>query len=184
MRDFKTDYDTGEINQTFFPLPKLSMRKKQPKDKDRIFVFMVEIIGGPLQNENKCWREIAILGRDSLYNFGEAIVKSFNFFFDHCFGFYSNLKEQYHDSERQYELFADLPDVEPTPAGSVKKTKVSTVFEKVGGKMMFLFDYGDGWRFLVELEEMKNPEMGKSYPILLSGTGDPPEQYPPCKDYE
>ena len=179
----KTKELKKEIGQALLPLPELFMRKKNPKANDKIFVFEIEIIGGPWQNKNKCWREIAILGRDTLYSFGEAIVKSFNFYFDHCFGFYSNLKEQYHDSKIQYELFADLPDVEPTPAGSVKKTKISTVFENVGNKIMFLFDYGDGWRFLVELKEIKNPEMGKSYPVLLSSAGDPPEQYPPCEDY-
>ena len=31
----------------------------------------------------------------------------FDFEFDHCFGFYDNLRK-YHDSKRSYELFVDI----------------------------------------------------------------------------
>lgn len=128
------------------------------------------------------WRKIAILGRQSLYKFAESIVNSFDFYFDHCFGFYSNINSDfYHDSERQFELFADLDDVEPTEAGSVKKTKVSKVWNKAGDKMTFLFDYGDGWRFLVELSEIKTTDKSKVYPFVLEKFRQSPVQYPPIE---
>ena len=34
-------------------------------------------------------------------------------------------------------------------ARSVKRTRISEAFPKVGTKMIFLFDYGDDWRFRV-----------------------------------
>ena len=73
-------------------------------------------------------REIEISENDSLYKLAEIIVEAYNFYFDHCFGFFDKIGEwHYLDSEKKYELFTDLIEegepLEPTGAGSVKKTK-------------------------------------------------------------
>jgi len=130
------------------------------------------------------WREIAMLGTHNLYTFAEAITNVFGFWFDHCFGFYSNFDaRKMYDAKEIYELFTDLDDVEHTPgAKGVKKTKVSEVFQEKGKKMLFYFDYGDGWRFLVELKDITEAGIGESYPILLDIYGKDPEQYPPIED--
>ncbi|PKL72156.1 hypothetical protein CVV26_02700 [Candidatus Kuenenbacteria bacterium HGW-Kuenenbacteria-1] len=126
------------------------------------------------------WREIAILENDNLYNFAKVIINSFGFMFDHCFGFYSNLEERkMYDSKEIYELFTDLKDEEHTPkAKGVKKEKISEAFKEKGKKMLFYFDYGDSWNFFVELKDIKETDIKKSYPILLSRHGKKPEQYP------
>lgn len=81
------------------------------------------------------------------------------------------------DSERKYELFTDLPDIEPTGAESVKQTKVKEVWKNIGDKMMFLFDYGDEWKFLVELVNLKQREKNRKYPYLSKKIGRAPRQY-------
>jgi len=130
-------------------------------------------------------RKIQIAGTKSLYNFAKVITQAFDFYFDHCFGFYSDFK-RYHDSEKAYELFYDLDDVEsPLPhVKSVKRTKIQQVFKHPGDKMLFLFDYGDGWRFVVELEDIKQAEEWDLKPVVLESVGKAPEQYPPCEDEE
>jgi len=126
------------------------------------------------------WRKIVISGRQNLYKFAEIIVSAFEFDFDHCFGFYSNINSDfYHDSKKQYELFADLDNVEPTEAESVKKTKVGKVWKKPGDKMTFLFDYGDGWRSLVELLETETADKKLLHSTVLEESGIAPAQYPP-----
>lgn len=163
-----------------------------PKEKDKQYIFKITAL---VKNyvgytEKKSYhvvkskemptRAVALLGRQSLYKFAEAITYSFDFYFDHCFGFYSNVDSYYyHDSKVQYELFADLEDVEQTKAGSVKKTKVEKVWEKPGDKMTFLFDYGDGWRFLVELLAIDIADRKSSYPMFSEEGGTAPAQYPP-----
>lgn len=127
-------------------------------------------------------REIEISESANLYKSAEAIVGAYNFCFDHCFGFFSEIDEtRYFDSERKYELFTDLIEggegLEPTGAGSVKKTKVKDVWRKVGDKMMFLFDYGDGWQFLVELINFGVATVGQRYPRILKKIGGAPKQY-------
>ena len=76
-------------------------------------------------------------------------MQAFDFDFDHAFGFYGKLDEYVFDSPVRYELFADLEG--GGEARSVKRTKVGQAFLAVGSKMQFLFDYGDDWRFQVEL---------------------------------
>src|SRR3989338_2525672 len=118
-----------------------------------------------------CLRKIQIGGDKTLYKFAEVIVGAFGFDFDHCFGFYDNFK-RYHDSSKAYELFPDIGEDPLFPAvKGVKKTKIAQAFKNLGEKMLFLFDYGDGWRFSVELKGIK-PAGGRSAkPVILESTG-------------
>jgi hypothetical protein len=174
------------------------MKKKKATKNNKAFIFKVILdLNSPLMNEGKInqsilekgkppWREIAILDDHNLYQFANAINEMFGFMFDHCFGFYSNWEKdkRYHDSEEMYELFTDLGE-DPNPrAKPVKTSKISQVFQEIGKKMLLYFDYGDGWRFIVELKDIKEVDNGKSYPILLNSYGKNPEQYPNYDDYE
>ncbi|CAN5731225.1 hypothetical protein BH10PSE6_BH10PSE6_25520 [soil metagenome] len=129
----------------------------------------------------KLYRDVEIDSAASLAALAEAIVGAFEFDFDHAYGFYSKLTGRYHESPEQYELFADNGEADPG-VGSVKKTAVSKAFRKVGKKMLFLFDYGDGWRFAVELAKLGEKIPGTRYPRLVGTSGDAPEQYPDMDD--
>ena len=127
-------------------------------------------------------RKIEVPENISLYKLAEAIVDAYNFDFDHCFGFFSKIAESgYFDSERKYELFTDLieegEDLVPTGAGSVKKTKVKAVWQNIGDKMLFLFDYGDNWLFVVELSGFGERDTKKKYPRIIKKIGRAPKQY-------
>ena len=132
-----------------------------------------------LQNK-KISREVEVLENINLYKLAQAVVEAYGFDFDHAFGFYSNMEGDYFKSERMYELFADMEDqgIEPTDAKSVEKTKIGEVWEKSGDKMMMLFDYGDGWRFSIELKDFGEKIPKTKYPLILKTVGTAPEQYP------
>jgi len=125
------------------------------------------------------WREITFKSSGSLYNLAEAVIDSFNFDFDHCFGFFStDFKFPFnYDAKRQYELFTDIPDVEPTGAGSVKRTAINEVWQKKGDTMAMLFDYGDMWWFIVRLLAIEQSKKGKKYPYVVKKRGVSPQQY-------
>ncbi|MFA6048215.1 MAG: hypothetical protein WC737_05410 [Parcubacteria group bacterium] len=177
------------------------MRTINAKQNDKEYVFKVKVLLGDfvyfigrrgkykekvLNSEKLPWRRIAILGEQSLYKFAEVIVSSFDFDFDHCFGFFSNTENYYYsDSEKKYELFADLEDqgIEPVDSDSVKKTKINKVWEKIGERMIFMFDYGDDWRFLVKLEGINPAKKDQKYPVILEKKGKSPEQYPLADDF-
>ncbi|MGL4610338.1 MAG: IS1096 element passenger TnpR family protein [Trueperaceae bacterium] len=199
------------------------------------------------------YRILAVPADTSLYDLAFEINESFEFEFDHAFGFFDNLKNPWRASE-QYELFNDseeddesdeilaeleeeleelteeeiaevdalselppdeakkkligmsLKDVPPedkamaqfflenmldevlddalthedgaAPQG-VRSVAVSEVFAK-GKKLLYLFDYGDEWRFIVECKKIEASD-GGNYPRVLESKGEAPEQYP---DYD
>ena len=129
----------------------------------------------------KIYRDIEIAGTGSLYTLAQAIVRSFDFDFDHAFGFYSKLKGNIYDSPVRYELFVDIGEGEGD-ARSVKRTRVIKAFPSVGTKMRFLFDYGDEWEFLVALVERRPKEPKVKLPRLLLSAGKAPAQYPDPQD--
>jgi hypothetical protein len=125
----------------------------------------------------KVYRAFEIADTSSLYVLAQAIVRSFDFDFDHAFGFYSKLKGNIYGSPVRYELFVDMGEAEGE-ARSVKRTRAIEAFPSVGIKMRFLFDYGDGWEFLVELIKRKPREPKVKLPRLLISAGKAPAQYP------
>lgn len=158
--------------------------KKTRKCALEYYIFDVWIwgTGGVADFKDKVLRKIQIAGTKSLYNFAKVITQAFNFYFDHCFGFYNNF-QRYPDSTRAYELFVDIGEAPLTQiTKGVKKTKIQQVFKKPGEKILFLFDYGDCWYFAVELKEIKNAEKWDLKPVILESIGKAPLQYSPCED--
>jgi hypothetical protein len=237
-----------------------------------VMVFKVTLKDIFKRAKEKPYRLIAIESSDTLYDLASAIVDSFDFDFDHAFGFYDNLKNPY-NSRVQYEFFDEdeddeeelseaeeayynalteaeeelrqrimqatlqvikdtllprvaphlrkeveelieeetarieadsrmeaellevlesaaekpsseamqallqfLPTEEPITR-SVKKTSIAEVFTQPGHKMLFLFDYGDDWRFEVELVRTEPRQSKLSYPSVLQRVGKAPRQY-------
>ncbi|MBU1991655.1 plasmid pRiA4b ORF-3 family protein, partial [Patescibacteria group bacterium] len=143
----------------------------------KTYIFEITLLCNP-----KILREIEILENSSLYKLAKTIIKSYNFDFDHCFGFFNKIADNYFDSKKKYELFTDLieegmEDIEPTGAGNVKKTKINEVWQNINDKMIFLFDYGDNWKFIVKLVIVNKKDAKKKYPRIIKRIGRAPKQY-------
>jgi len=124
----------------------------------------------------KVYRDVEIQSAKTLYQLAGAIVRAFNFDFDHPFGFYSLMKGNIFKSPVKYELFADIG--EDSDAGSVTRTRVYDAFPSIGDRMTFLFDYGDNWQFQVSVTAMSRKQRGAKYPRVVKEVGTAPEQYP------
>jgi hypothetical protein len=81
----------------------------------------------------------------------------------------------------RYELFADMGEADPGVFG-VKKTTISQAFPAVGHTMIFLFDYGDGWHFRVEMTGTGVKQADVDYPRIVASRGKAPPQYPDPDD--
>jgi hypothetical protein len=127
-------------------------------------------------------RDVEIDSGDSLSGLAAAIVNSFGFDMDHAFGFYSKLTGHFYDSPVKYELFADLEG--DSDAGSVEKTTVAEAFPAVGHKMLFLYDYGDMWKFQVRVLRFGEKASGARYPRVIAEVGEAPPQYPGLDEEE
>jgi len=123
----------------------------------------------------RLYRDIEVSSSNTLADLAEAIVAAFDFDMDHAYGFYSKLTGRLFDSPRRFELFADI---EGSGSISVKRTRAITAFQRVGSKMTFLYDYGDEWRFAVEVVATAQEELGAEYPRMISKAGKAPPQYP------
>ncbi|XIA64662.1 hypothetical protein ACFIOY_38690 [Bradyrhizobium sp. TZ2] len=136
------------------------------------------IFRSALQGSALIYRDIELDPAKSLYVLAEAIISSFNFEFDHAFGFYTGLTPaKIHKTFPKYELFADMGDADPRVLG-VKKTRISQAFPEVGHTMLFLFDYGDDWRFRVTLRTIVKKSAKIRYPHIVATRGEAPAQYP------
>lgn len=158
------------------------MRKVKAKKGEKIYLIMIivkGIYGGYDKPKESSYRVLAVPESFTLYRLAESIVDSFNFYFDHCFGFYGNI-EKWSESEEGYELFADIG--EESEFKGVKNTKVSKVFSEIGKKMLFLFDYGDEWIFIIELKGVESPKEYVKYPAVVESVGYDPQQYPPVDE--
>jgi hypothetical protein len=126
-----------------------------------------------LNRRNEVSRTIEIPEAYSLYSLAEAVIDAFGFDFDHAFGFFDSDEEPYHRlaAARKYELFTDMIEegmvIEPTGAGSVKKTMICEAWRKPGDCLTMLFDYGDDWRFRIVLKGWDVADKGRKYPMLL-----------------
>lgn len=93
---------------------------------------------------------------------------------DHAFEFCDNLKTPYRSKER-YTLFADMGEDADDPG--VQRTLVSSVF-RPKRKMLFHFDFGDDWYFLVTCTAVKESDAKRRFSKVLELKGSPPVQYP------
>lgn len=192
--DYSTDFDGGVVVLRGFcstcghkivrVLEGCSEKSKKPrKCALEYYIFNIWLYGDEnCTDDKRIIRKIQIPGTKSLYNFAKVITKAFGFYFDHCFGFYDTLKDR-KNSKKAFELFVDIgEELTGGVTKGVKKVKISQAFKNIGEKMIFLFDYGDGWQFNVELKEIRNAEKWDLKPIILESIREAPLQYPPCED--
>lgn len=127
----------------------------------------------------RLYRDIELVSASTLADLAETIVAAFGFDMDHAYGFYSKLTGNLFDSPRRFELFAN---VEGQRSRSVKSTRVTTAFPRAGSTMTFLYDFGDEWRFRVEVVGTGSTEAGGAYPKIIRSVGTAPMQYPDMDD--
>lgn len=116
---------------------------------------------------------LALGGEHSLYDLAEFLIKTLGFDFDHAFEFCDNLQNPYASKER-YTLFADIGEGDGEPG--VKDTRVSAVFQPKKS-MVFHFDYGDDWKFLVTCTAVQESAAKRKFKKVLATQGTPPVQY-------
>ena len=150
------------------------MRQRNAKQGEKIYLIKVTLSDWYGKVRGQPFRVLEIPGDFTLYSLAEAIVDSFGFYFDHAFGFYDNIKK-WPNSNEGYELFADIG--EESEFKGVKRTKISKAFDQIEKKMLFLFDYGDEWHFIVELKGIELSKQGEKYPFIVESIGGAPFQY-------
>jgi hypothetical protein len=126
------------------------------------------------------YRDIAIDSDRSLFELAHVITKTFGFDFEHAFGFFNRLTGRVFSSPVRYELFAD--EEAGGESRSVQQVSIAQAFPRTNSKMLFVYDYGDEWRFKVEVRDIGKLSPDSAVPRLTAEVGKAPEQYPVAID--
>lgn len=153
--------------------------KDREKFKNDIYILRVwqsdwagHIIGFPS-------RDIAIRGSSNLDKLAKIITATFDFDFDHMYEFFDNIRKN-KITEKYTMCFRNEPYRKNNPY--TENIIVAQVFEK-GKKMIFLFDYGDMWYFVIKCLEIRKPKADEnSFPYGYNIKGEAFEQYPDYDD--
>ena len=117
-----------------------------------------------------CYRHIRIGGDATLLSLSSAILYAFDFDDDHLHSFFMNNRAWDPDAEFVHprcELDGSL--------GFTDKVKLSKFHLAKGDKFLYIFDYGDEWRFRIRvLRVIDEPTI---HPVVVKSVGNV-SQYP------
>ncbi len=93
----------------------------------------------------------------------------------------SNIDDLFKDaSDDEIDAILSMTDeAAGEEANDVRATTLESLGLRKGKKFMYLFDYGDEWRFQVRVDAINNKaDPNAEYPILVESVGEAPQQYP------
>ncbi|MCL4441526.1 MAG: plasmid pRiA4b ORF-3 family protein [Firmicutes bacterium] len=126
-----------------------------------VYLFKVSLGHG-------CWRTIKLSTAHSLQHLHDSIQKAFGFWDDHLFAFFMDGKPWSRD------VYWDKREGSKPTADKVMIGKLGL---SAGKQFLYLFDFGDEWRFTVKVEKFVH-EITPFKPVIVERLGDNPEQYP------
>jgi len=131
----------------------------QPKEGNYTFKVMLG---------KSVWRKIKLSHKHTLEDLHQYIQEAFDFDNDHLYSFFMDGK-RYSD------------DVYNSSFGDVPPYAYEAVIGKLGlyrgKKILYFFDFGDSWEFLVQLVAIDENEKEFKKPIITEIKGDAPPQY-------
>lgn len=116
---------------------------------------------------NTIWRRIKIQGIECLDTLAGAILKAFNFDYEHLYEF------SYTDNFGIAQVIADPRCGEHLDACEIQIGDIDIL---LGDLIEFRYDFGDDWKFKVQIEKI-DPELKIKKPMVIEKEGKAPKQY-------
>ena len=164
------DRTFGELQpviQIFFPEWRNNLVIREPEFQAGIYIFKVSMGG--------IWRRIALSGEWSFESLSNTILKAFDFDHDHLYSFIYTTR--FGDTAHINHPYMDEPPF-------TTEILIGDLFCKPGMDMTYWYDFGDDWRFNVELERIDPMDDKIEKPLIIETHGESPEQYPGWDDEE
>lgn len=162
--------DKGKTGDPFF-LPFIplfaegELQKSLPREGvkfvDGTYVFKVSLT-------KNLWRTIEISADHTLLDLHHSIRKAYGFDDDHLYSFFMDGKLW------SNECFTSPLDEDGI---CVDEVRIGELELFVGQNILYLYDYGDMWRFRVKLEEIITEGVKPRKPQVIEKMGKSPEQY-------
>ncbi|HSM48862.1 MAG TPA: plasmid pRiA4b ORF-3 family protein [Draconibacterium sp.] len=118
--------------------------------------------------EKSVWRKIKLSHKHTLEDLHLCIQEAFDFDNDHLYSFFMDGK-RYSDDAYHSTYGDEPPFAEEAVVGKLELYK--------GKKILYLFDHGDSWEFLVQLVAIDENENEIKKPLIAEMKGDAPPQY-------
>jgi hypothetical protein len=144
----------------FFPEWQHNLIIPHQEFTDGIYIFKVSIC--------KAWRRIAIPAKKPLSWLAEIILDAFDFDYDHLYEF--NCKDRFGRT-----IKIGHPYMEDPPFAD--QVKIGDLPLEPGGKMTYIYDFGDNWQFDVQLEAINPPDSKIKKAKIVEIHGEAPKQY-------
>lgn len=126
-----------------------------------------------LDSDEDVIRDLSLGGNASLYDLHQLLVKAFNLDPGEMSSFFRS-----NDDWNQGEEIS-MMDFDPeTNTNSLDTLSIGECFEKVGSKMLFVYDYLHLWTFYLEASAMREHDQVNPEATVLGGIGQRPEQPP------
>lgn len=152
LAELQPVFEKGQLERILLP--------KEKEIKHGEYVLKVALSGS-------CWRTIALASTQTLFDLHEWIQRAFDFDDDHLFAFYMDGKPF---SRNCYNS--------PNDAVGPYATEVTLgeLYLEEGQRFLYLFDFGDEWRFDVTLEKI-HEGVTDCVPGVRKEKGKAPMQY-------
>jgi hypothetical protein len=151
-----------------------------PASKCLRFIFRGRA-SSPLKGRPGIWRSIAMRGDQTLERLHEEIFRAFDRFDEHLYSFYFPKAPR-----RRGPVLRPKEYVAPLSFGdsgsgerrfNAGTTTLDDLHLKVGQTFEYLFDYGDSWWHVIEVQHVGPVTSGRGYPELVGKRGQSPPQY-------
>lgn len=165
----KIDSVINSLEQYIFEIKEISKPFVPVKiDINQTIIFKVVF-----KHKRGIWRKIEMKAIDTLEDLHNSIQNAIEWGNDHLYSFFMDNKFHKGDFDAEYTC-----PYEPEGRKTADKAKVGIFGFTKGQKFAYLFDFGDGHRFEIEVVDFGQIDKSKKYPLLLESKGKSPEQYP------
>ena len=138
-----------------------TLTREKPRFVDGTYCFKVAL-------RRDLWRRIEVSASHTLLDLHYAIQNAYRFDDDHLYSFFMDGQAWSDD-----KLTSPYDDEGP----HVDEVHIGDLGLEVGQRILYLFDYGDEWRFQVTLEEIREEGSKPRKPKIVEQKGRAPEQY-------
>jgi Plasmid pRiA4b ORF-3-like protein len=134
-----------------------------------VFVFEASLL-----NVDAVSARVAVAGHEHLTELHGAIQQAFNWEDDHLYSFW--LDGEFWGDAAAERVIPGAPDTDSRTAD----VPIESLRLEPGGRIAYVFDYGDEWRVMLTLRERLDG--GDHVPRVADRQGTAPPQYPPLEE--
>lgn len=126
---------------------------------------------------NEIYREIELRDKQTLYTLYKGIISAFSLQGEELASFFISDKDWNKGTEIPLEGDEDA-DVFSDETETMMDFFIKEVMEKVGARLLFVYDYEEPWTFYVEAIEMTEKKAVLNYPLTVKRVGAMPLKMP------